>query len=343
MSRRLRLRRTVIPALLLLLALAAGGGWRLYSVCRNTCITPFKAYLAAELVFEIPRGEPVAQTARRLEEQGVVASALLLRTALWLQGSEASIKAGTYRFDRPLSLPEVLHKLTSGDVAYQRVTIPEGYDLAQIMALLVEAGLGSVPGYAAAIRRTASIQDLDPLATDLEGYLLPDTYHFDFHSSEEAVLARMLANFRAFWDAGRSERARRLGMTVREVVTLASLVEKETGTPSERPLVSAVFHNRLRLGMKLMCDPTVIYAVRAVKDYDGIIHQSDLRLDSPYNTYLYAGLPPGPICNPGRAALDAALQPAETDYLYFVSRNDGTHHFSAGYDQHRRAVNRYQR
>lgn len=342
MSRRLWIRRSVIPALLVL-ASAGWAGWQCLRSWQELYHTPFKAYLEAEILFEVPRGEPLTLTARRLEERGVIVSSLLLRTALWLERPAASVKAGTYRFDRPLSLAEVQRKLTAGDVAYHRITIPEGYDLVQVMVLLVEAGLGSIPGYAAAIRHNAMISDLDPSAPDLEGYLLPDTYHFDFRAREGEILQRMVSNFRAFWDADRREQARRLGMSVREVVTLASLVEKETGTPAERPLVSAVFHNRLRLGMKLMCDPTVVYAVRTVKEYDGIIHQSDLRLDSPYNTYLYPGLPPGPICNPGRAALDAALQPASTDYLYFVSRNDGTHQFSATYDQHSQAVNRYQR
>jgi UPF0755 protein len=153
----------------------------------------------------------------------------------------------------------------------------------------------------------------------------------------------MVQNFRQFWNLERQDQARQVGMTVREAVTLASLIEKETGTPSERPLVSAVFHNRLDLGIKLMCDPTVIYAVRLLKPYDGVINQSDLAVNSPYNTYLYPGLPPGPITNPGARAIEAALNPAPADYLYFVSRNDGTHIFSRDYGSHQRAVERYQR
>ena len=187
------------------------------------------------------------------------------------------------------------------------------------------------------------VADLEPEARDLEGYLLPETYFLSRKSTEADLVQMMVDSFRRLWTSRLSRQAGQTGLTIREIVTMASLIEKETGSEVERPLVSAVFHNRLRLGMKLMCDPTVIYAVKLAKNFDGIIHQSDLDFDSPYNTYLYPGLPPGPITNPGRASLEAALSPAETDYLYFVSKNDGTHVFSANYSAHREAVVRYQR
>lgn len=332
-----------VGCVLAVIGAGAGAAWQIRWWWADSLSSPFKGYLESEILFEIPRGESLAAVALRLERRGVIRSALLMRTAAWLEADRLSIKAGTYRFDRPLSLDAVLDRLDRGEVAYHRITIPEGLDLAQVMALLVEAGIGSVSGYAAVMGRADWISDLDPMARDLEGFLLPDTYHFALDSDEALVVRRMVNSFRTFWNPDRQARARELGLATREAVTLASLVEKETAVPEERSLVSAVFHNRLRLGMRLMCDPTVIYAVRTVKEYDGIIHRSDLQLDSPYNTYLYPGLPPGPIANPGRAALDAALYPSETNYLFFVSRNDGTHQFSVSYEQHSRAVNRYQR
>ena len=172
---------------------------------------------------------------------------------------------------------------------------------------------------------------------------MPDTYLLPHGASPRKIVATMVDDAREFWTDEHLARARDLGLTVRDVVTLASLIEKETGQAEERPLVSAVFHNRLRKGMHLMCDPTVIYGVRLLKEFDGVINQSDLALDSPYNTYRYPGLPPGPITNPGRASLEAALYPAQADYLYFVSRNDGTHVFSEDYRSHERAVRRFQR
>ncbi len=153
----------------------------------------------------------------------------------------------------------------------------------------------------------------------------------------------MVRTFRRLWTAERSRRAREIDLSMREVITLASLIEKETGLARERPLVSAVFQNRLRRNVRLACDPTVIYAVKRVKEYDGVINQSDLNLDSPYNTYLYPGLPPGPISNPGMESIDAALYPADVNYLYFVSTNDGSHFFSSNYRNHRQAVRQYQR
>jgi UPF0755 protein len=157
------------------------------------------------------------------------------------------------------------------------------------------------------------------------------------------VILSMISNLRKLWTQEKADQARELDLTLREVLTLASLIEKESGLESERNLVSAVFHNRLKIGMKLASDPTVIYAVKRIKEYDGIIHRSDLQLDSPYNTYLYPGLPPGPIANPGLASIKAALHPADVDFLYFVSKNDGSHFFSRHFRDHNRAVQQYQR
>lgn len=304
---------------------------------------PYKGYLEPEVVVGVPRGEPLNRIASRLEEAGIIRSAELLRLYYRVSPGAEHLKAGDYRFSGPVSLREVISMLSRGEAIQNRVTIPEGYDLVQIMVAFIQSGYGSVEGFGQAITRTDLIADLDPEARDLEGYLLPDTYLLPPEAGETEIIQAMVGNFRGFWTEDRRARAQELGMTVRQVVTLASLIEKETGLAEERPLVSAVFHNRLRLGMKLACDPTVVYAVRTVKEYDGIIHQSDLRLDSPYNTYLYPGLPPGPIASPGAKSIDAALYPAESDHLFFVSRNDGSHYFSSSYRDHAQAVQRYQR
>jgi len=309
---------------------------------RQEVSNSYRGFLADEVFLEIRPGTPNREVAEMLEREGVIKSALLLRAYLKQQG-DPILQAGRYQFTAASSMAEVVEKLRRGRVFARKVTIPEGLDLAQVAVLLVEAKLGSVDGFMRSFGNRQLISDLDPQARDLEGYLLPDTYFVSGGMSEEKITERMVREFRQVWESGLDKDARRLGMTPREVVTLASMIEKETGRAVERPLVSSVFHNRLRLGMKLACDPTVIYAVKLRKFYDGIINRSDLQLDSPYNTYLYPGLPPGPIANPGRASLEAAIHPAESDFLYFVSRNDGTHVFSTSYAAHSTAVKRFQR
>jgi UPF0755 protein len=304
---------------------------------------PYKGYPGDEIRVLIKRGSTVSAIADQLEKEGVVRSARLFRLYAHLNGSTLDLKAGEYQFDTPLSLVEVLEILGSGRVFYHSVTVPEGLEIQQIAEIFLRAGFGTGQDLLAAMMDPAPIADLDPYAEDLEGYLLPETYFLTVDMTEAEIVGLMLRNFREFWTEGQAARARELELTVREVVTLASLIEKETARSEERVLVSAVFHNRLRLGMKLACDPTVIYAVKRVKEYDGVINQSDLALDSPYNTYLYPGLPPGPIANPGKLSLEAALNPADSDFLYFVSRNDGSHVFSRRYSDHARAVQQYQR
>ncbi len=337
-----RRRRTLLPAgaVLVLLALA-GCAFVLHGWWQRQVDTPYRGYLDPEVVVNIPRGLSIAQIAEQLADAGVVKSALLFHIKARL--TDARPKAGAYGFKEPMTVGEVLEVLEVGRIRHQRVTIPEGLELTQVTALLVETGFGTIQGFIDEMHRTDRIGDLDPEARDLEGYLLPDTYFLTPGMAETEIVSRMVANFRRVWTPDLAQRARELGFSVRETLTMASLIEKETGAAEERPLVSAVFHNRLRLGMRLMCDPTVIYAVRLVDEFDGIIRRSHLALDSPYNTYLYSGLPPGPIANPGLESIRAALDPAEAPYLYFVSRNDGRHVFSTSYDAHRQAVQRYQR
>lgn len=302
---------------------------------------PYRNYGQPEKLVHIRKGLSISETARLLEQQGVVRWAPLL--AWYLRLTSQPVQAGEYRFAQPLSIAETALMLQSGRVHLHRITVPEGLMMSEIINLFVRAGFGTRQRFEAAVRETRLLASLDPEAETLEGYLFPETYSLARDSREEEIVSAMVRNFLQIWTPQKQLRAETLGMTAREVVTLASLIEKETALASERPLVSAVFHNRLRQNIKLACDPTVIYAVLQVKEYDGIIHQSDLMLDSPYNTYLYPGLPPGPIANPGVRAIEAALHPADVDYLYFVSRNDGSHHFSNSYREHSRMVMRYQR
>jgi len=203
-------------------------------------------------------------------------------------------------------------------------------------------GVGTAAAFVAAAKDASLVKELDPEAKDLEGYLFPETYALARHADPAKLIRAMVARFDHVFTPELRAAAQARGLTVRQAVTLASIVEKETAKADERPLVAAVYTTRLRIGMPLQCDPTVIYALAKAGRYDGNIHRADLAFDSPYNTYRYPGLPPGPIASPGRAALEAAVHPADAQYLYFVSRNDGSHEFARTLDEHNRNVQKYQ-
>jgi UPF0755 protein len=330
--------RVTALAALLVLALVLAAGWLAHQVFQ-----PYQGYPGEEIFVVIPRGASSAAIGETLEAHGVVRSGQLFRWYVRALRSSPSLKAGEYRFAGPLSLSEVAEKIQFGRIYYLRITVPEGRDLFELTSQLADQGFGTVEAFQAAFRRAAMIEDLDPAATDLEGYLFPSTYFVQRHTSENEIARHMIDTFKANWTPEHQQRAEELNMSVRDVITLASLIEKEARIPEERALVSAVFHNRLRLNMRLGCDPTVVYAAKIAGRWNGVINMSDLRYESPYNTYLYSGLPPGPIASPGRRSIDAALHPADSDYLYFVARNDGSHVFSRNYTDHQRAVNQYQR
>ncbi len=292
-------------------------------------------------IVSIPNGYSAPQIASLLRREGVLDSEWPFLWYVRFKGLSEGLKAGEYELTASASVAEVTSKLHQGECFYHRVTIPEGLTIQETVEQFLGLGIGSRRGFETAIQRGDLVHDLDSAATDLEGYVFPDTYFITRDMSEEYIMRAMVGRFRQIWDTDYRRRAQELQMTVREVTTLASLIEKETGLNVERALVSAVFHNRLLQNIRLACDPTVIYAVKRIKPFDGIIHQSDLRLDSPYNTYLYPGLPPGPIANPGHESIRAALIPAPVDYLYFVSKNDGSHFFSKNYRMHQRAVRKY--
>ncbi len=252
------------------------------------------------------------------------------------------LQAGEYRFDRAASPVDVFDRIARGDVFYYSLVAPEGRNMFDIAEIAGALGLFSADEFLAAARNPAAIRDLDPAAPSLEGYLFPDSYRLSRHATPDAVCRLMTGKFRAAW---RDLTAGRPDANPHQVVTLASLVEREAKLPAERPLIAAVFANRLRIGMKLDCDPTTIYAAMLEHRYRGTIYRSDLESDNAYNTYRHAGLPPGPIANPGLDSLRAALHPAQSDALYFVAKPDGSgaHDFSNTLEAHEAATERYRR
>lgn len=326
-----------ITALLVIIGLA-GAAWMFLNLQR-----PYKGYSAAEQFVEIPAGSGSVSMGRRLAEAGVVRSATAFRLAVWMRGSGRRLQAGEYRFDRPMSTAEVADKIARGDVYVRAITFREGLTIREMAALFESGGFGKASDFIAASRNATLINDVDPAAPDLEGYLFPDTYTLPRSLTAPQLIERMVDRFRKALSPDVRQQAADRGLNVRQLVTLASLVEKETGKPEERAIVAGVYSNRLKVGMGLQCDPTVIYALILAGRYDGNIRKGDLQIDSPYNTYRYAGLPPGPIAAPGEASLRAAAQPADVPYLYFVSRNDGSHVFSTTLDEHNRNVNEFQR
>lgn len=330
------LRLTVL--LLFLGAIAAAGamfwGWRaLHRPCEP-------AQLPTTLV--IDSGETGASILERLESSGLIVDYRLARLYLVLLRDDAPLHAGEYRFEAPASTMETLERLIRGDVLEHPVTILEGWTLFETARHLAASGFGSEERFLELMDDGALIHDLDPQATSLEGYLFPDTYAFARGTSEEVIVRTMVETFRKRWHETVARTPNPVG-DARSVVTLASIVEAEALLDSERPLIAGVYANRLRRGIALYADPTVIYALKLRGVWDGNLRKEDLQIDSPYNTYRYAGLPPGPICSPGLDSLLAAASPARTQHLYFVSRNDGTHVFSSTLAEHNRNVERWQR
>jgi UPF0755 protein len=302
----------------------------------------FRGYAGAEQFVDIPPGSGVRAIGERLVEAGVVPDRLTYRVAVVTSGSARRLKAGEYRFDRPMSPLEVVDKIARGDVYVINVTFPEGLTIAGMAQIFEAHRFGSAESFAEAARDPALVRDLDASARDLEGYLFPDTYPLSRHTDAPKLVKLMTSRFERAFSGELRAAAEAQGLSLHDVVTLASIIEKETGRAEERGLVAAVYENRLRIGMGLQCDPTVIYALARAGRYSGSLRHEDLMFDSPYNTYRYRGLPPGPIASPGLASLEAAVHPSAVDYLYFVSRNDGTHEFSRSLDEHNRNVMKFQ-
>lgn len=336
-----RIRRfLVVPALVL----AASGLFAAWWV-RAYVLTPWKGWSGETAIVEIPKGEGANRIFARLEDSGVVRASFAARLVHRFRLAGRQLKAGEYEFTAAATPEEVLRKIADGRARQYSVTIREGLDRWQVAAELAKGLPWLDPDEIAdVIANPAPIRDLDPEAKDLEGYLFPDTYAFTRGTEEVDVVDRILRNFRLRWEVAVAKAGPPPeGSSLHEILVLASLVEAETGAPAERPRIAAVFRNRLRIGMPLQCDPTVIYAMKRDGRWKGNIRKTDLSAENPYNTYVNRGLPPGPIGNPGLAALEAVLAPAGTNELYFVSKNDGTHVFSADYASHQAAVEKWQR
>jgi UPF0755 protein len=331
-------------ALLVLVGAAALAGAVAWA--RRELATPH-AFAAPEggREFEVGPGESARAIVARLERDGLIRSALLARLYLSRIAGDPPLQAGLYRFAPPLSSLEILRVLRAGEVATFPVTVVEGLTYQETAAALAAAGFGERARLLAEFERPARIAGWDGEAANLEGYLFPDTYRFPRGVSEAAIADALVANFRARF-AGEIRPLLAAGAadpSPRALVILASLVEKEAKLDAERPLVAAVYANRLARGIGLFADPTLIYGLKLEGRWDGNLRRRDLEADSPWNTYRVRGLPPGPICSPGAASLAAAARPAAAPYLYFVSRNDGSHVFSETLAEHERQVDRWQR
>jgi len=318
---------------LALVLLAAWFGAKLY--------VPYGEFPREGVFVEIPKGNSLRGIARLLAQKRVVRSALPFE--VFSRWRRRPLLAGEYFFDRPARGVDVFRKLAEGRVYVVAVVVPEGSNQFDIAALLERAGVARREAFLAAVRDPAPVLDLAPTARGLEGFLFPATYEFPRHVAPEEIAATMVRRFREAWQALPAEMRDHNAMSIEHVVTLASLVERETPQRDERPVVAGVFANRLRRGFPLQCDPTVIYALELAGRYNGRLDSRDLGFNSTYNTYRHAGLPPGPIANPGEASLRAALEPAAVDYFYFVANGQGGHSFSKTLAEHNRNVARYRR
>lgn len=308
-------------------------------VALGSLYVPYQGF-KDQVFVEFPKGTSTRAMADQLATSGVIRYPWQFLVARAMRPS-ARLQAGEYQFKSAATVPEVFDRIVRGDVFYYEVTVPEGSNIFDIAALASALGFIKSADFLKAAENPAPIRDMDPHARTLEGYLFPSTYRVTRRTTAEQLCHQMVEQFRREWKGLAANVSP--APNVHDTVTLASMVEKETAVPAERPEIASVYRNRLGIGMKLDCDPTTIYAALLDKRYRGTIYQSDLASQNDYNTYQHAGLPPGPIANPGMDALKAALAPADTNYLYFVAKPDhsGSHQFSADYATHERAVEAY--
>ncbi len=341
--------------LFILLIVAAVAAWLWYSINQ-----PYRGFPAEGIFVDVPHGSSSRSVARLLERQGVVRSAIAFEFYA-RRHSRRSLQAGEYFFDSASSAHDVFWKLANGQIFEQPFTVREGETMFDIARDLEDGKFMPASEFLSAAKDPALIRDLSPRAATLEGFLFPATYHLSRHPTAITLTTEMVRKFKEEWstvtasnpvEAAASNQADATALTstgltssrpIASIVTLASLVERETPKAEERPLVAGVFENRLHKSMPLQCDPTVIYALEQNNSYKGTLTLTDLRIDSPYNTYVHTGLPPGPIGNPGEASLRAAAQPAKTDYLYFVANTQGGHFFSSTLAEHNNNVIKYRR
>ncbi len=291
------------------------------------------------VVFHVKPGQPLEQITSNLHNEGVVSSRFLFKLLVRFKGADTRIHAGEYAFSGNITPEQVLHILTSGKVRLHKITVPEGLTIEETGQIFGNAGFCKTDTFSRLARDTGFIRSCGLETDSLEGYLFPETYFFPVQASCELILSTMVQRFHDIYTREWEQKGNDMGFTRHEIVTLASIIEKETSKADERPVISSVFHNRLEKGMKLQSDPTVIYGI---DNFDGNITRRHLTTRTPYNTYAIKGLPPGPIASPGKLSIQAALEPESTPFLFFVSRNDGSHYFSKTLKEHNRAVSKYQ-
>jgi len=324
------MKRFLIAIFLILIVAVAGSAWWGYRDLRK----PVHHNKSGQYL-EIPKGSSTAFVIKKLTSEGIIRHEWPVAIYVKLTGKGSRFKAGEYDFPSPITPLAAISKLERGEQRVNRLTVVEGWtrwDIAEAMYRIPELHLEDAKSALPLMNNVSLIRDIDPLAHNLEGYLYPDTYEFPLQTTPAQVIEMMVRRFRNVWAPDWTERARMLNRSAREIVTTASLIETEAKVPSDRPLIGSVIYNRLKLGMALGVDSTVIYASKLEGKWrdDGKVYKSDVERQSPYNTRIHAGLPPGPVSSPGESSLLAALNPAETDYLYYVrepSRNDGAHNF----------------
>jgi len=294
---------------------------------------------SAIIPFSIPAGQGFRTTSANLRRAGLPLNPLKFRLLAVTGGDDKKIQAGDYQLSAKMSPREILKTLQKGHARLFHLTVPEGFNLRQIASAVEKQGFGRAARFYRAATDPALIRQFSIGAASLEGYLFPDTYYFPRKTEPRKIIMTMIKRFRSVYNDDWMSRTREMGFSVHQIVTLASIIEKEAGTGAERPIISSVFHNRLKRGMRLEADPTVIYGIA---NFNGNLTRKDLKTPTPYNTYVIRGLPPGPIAAPGMASLEAALYPAATAYLYFVAKKDRTHYFSTNYREHQKAVRKYQ-
>lgn len=291
-------------------------------------------------IFDFTEGQSFRKFAGELEKAGTISSARMFVIYARLRGADARVKAGSYQLSDGLSPAEILRRMVAGEVFAYRFAVPEGYSIYQVAELLEGRGLFKKEAFLKQCTDRALLTELGIGGTSVEGYLFPSTYSIPPRMDEAGLIRIMVGQFNKVYGQKFADRVVSRGLSRHEVITLASIIEKEAAIPAERPLVASVFRNRLKKGMPLQSDPTAVYGVRA---FAGKVSKQDIMRRSPYNTYLHRGLPPGPIGNPGSEAIEAALAPAVTPYFYFVAKNDGSHFFSASLEEHNRAVRKFLR
>jgi len=336
MSRRWGCGGCLLRLIFVIIGLAVVGGVSVYFVV----FQPYQGF-QNETFVEIPHGTTSRGIADQLAKSGVIRSPWQFVLVRFLRAGDA-LQAGEYRFSKPASVWTVYDRIARGDIFFYELKVPEGSNMFDIAAGVERLGIMPADDFLKVAQDASPIRDIAPDAPTLEGYLFPSSYRLTRHITAAQICRLMTDTFRKKWQQLTKPGQVR---SVNQIVTLASLVEKETAVPEERPTIAAVFQNRLRTGMALDCDPTTIYAALLEHRYRGAIYRSDLDSTNAYNTYKHAGLPPGPIANPGAASLKAALSPASTTYLYFVAKGDGSggHHFSSTIEEHERAVQDYRR